>query len=132
MTLACVGEVTVTLDTVDDAEEARGFELDCELMTGANVWPFCRRLILLAAGVLALKKATQFALISATAADELPLAEADGAADVAGALADAPAPGLGELLHAATAAATMMLSAGTRKNRELTRGNRIRALLWLL
>jgi hypothetical protein len=124
--------VTVTPDTVDDAEEARP-EPDCALITDANVWPFCRRLILFADGVVGLKKATQFALISATAADEPPLAEADGAADVADAMAGGFVPGLGGLLpHAATAAATMTPSAQTRKNREPTRGNRIRALLWLL
>jgi len=129
--------MTVTLDTDADAEEAR-LEPDCALMTDANAWPFCRRLILFAARVLGLKKASQFVLISATAADEPPVAEADGAADVAEAdgAADAVAggfvPGLGELLHAATAAATMTLSAGTKKKRERTQGNRIRALLWLL
>jgi hypothetical protein len=72
---------------------------------------------------LGLKKASQFALICAAAAGELPLAEADGAADMvevgAAVLADARARGLGELLllHAATATAAMTLSTGTRKNR---------------
>jgi hypothetical protein len=90
--------VTVTLDTAADAEEAR-LEPDCALMTDANAWPFCRRLILFAAGVLGLKKASQFVLISVTAADELPPAEADGAADVAETVAGGFVPGLGELLQ---------------------------------
>jgi hypothetical protein len=101
-------------------------------MTGANIWPFCRRLILFAAGVLGLKKASQFALICAVAADELPPADAGGEAEAgAAALVDALAVGLGELLllHAVTAAAAMMLSTGTRRNRERPPGDCIRVLL---
>jgi hypothetical protein len=117
-----VGDSIVTADTAEDADEAR-VELDCALMTDANVGPFCKRLIFVLAGVLGLKKACQFALIAETAAEELP--PEDGAADAdaadAGALAGALEPGelepgeLELLLQAAMVAASATPSAGMRK-----------------
>jgi hypothetical protein len=98
----------VTAVTDDVAEDARG-ELACDWMIDANVDPFCRRLTRFDTGVLGLKNASQFVLICATAADELPLADGaadDGAAEDGAAddlLADAAGLALPLLLHAVTA-----------------------------
>jgi hypothetical protein len=80
--------------------------------------------------VLELKNFSQFAVISATAA-ELPEAD-DAGADEAGAddagADDAEADELDdelELLHAATASASARASAGARMIRRATRGSRI-------
>jgi hypothetical protein len=112
----------VTALTDDVAEDARG-ELACDWMIDANVDPFCRRLTRFDTGVLGLKNASQFVLICATAADELPLADGaadDGAADDGAAedgaaddlLADAAGLALPLLLHAVTA--TTVLKATIR------------------
>jgi hypothetical protein len=103
---------------VDVAEEAR-VELFWAWMTDANVWPFCKRLIFWLAGVLGLKKASQFVLIAVTA-EELPPGDGAADADVAGALADAPEPGEPELLlllQAVAAAASTTPRTGTRTAR---------------
>jgi hypothetical protein len=97
----------VTAVTDDVAEDASG-ELACDWMIDANVDPFCRRLTRFDTGVLGLKNASQFVLICATAADELPLA--DAAADDL--LADAAGLALPLLLHAVTA--TTVLKATIR------------------
>src|SRR5450631_3022689 len=64
------------------------------LMTEANTCPFCTRLIRLVTGVLALKKAVQFAAISWAATP--PAGAADDGAELAGAaeLDDGLAAGL--------------------------------------
>jgi hypothetical protein len=98
------------------------------LMAPANALPFCSRATLSEVGVLALKNFSQFAVISATAA-ELPEAEdvagADEAgADDAGADADEVDDEL-ELLQAATASASARASAGARMIRRATSGKRI-------
>ena len=75
MTLACVGEVTVTLVTLALAEAARP-DPACDLMTDANADPSWSRAIRLATGVFALKNAAQLAAIVFSAA-EFPVAAAE-------------------------------------------------------
>jgi hypothetical protein len=87
-TVAWVGEVTVTLVTLAVASDAR-LEPDWLLMTDANVGPSWSSVTRLLSGVLALKKASQFAVIAAIVAalalDEVPAEAAgdDEAGDVA-------------------------------------------------
>src|SRR3984957_3527578 len=82
-TVACVGEVTVTLVTLADASAARPPPA-CDWMIEAKSWPSSRRLMRWATGVLALKKALQLAAMVPAAAElagllEAALAEAAGA-----------------------------------------------------
>ena len=63
MTLACVGDTSVTLVTFADAADAR-LEPAWDVMTAANSCPSCSRLIRLAAGVFGLKKAVQLATMT--------------------------------------------------------------------
>src|SRR5215471_16158740 len=118
-TVAEVEEVTVTLVTVAPSPLTRW---ERPLMATANAAPFCSSATRCEVGVLALKNFSQFAVISAAAAAELPAAEDDAGADEAG--ADELDDEL-ELLHAATASASARPSAGTRMIRRATSGNRI-------
>jgi hypothetical protein len=79
--LACVGDVTTTFVTFAVAVAARP-EPAWALMIEAKVAPSCSKLIRVAVGVFALKKAVQLAVIFWTAA--LPVAE-EAEADEAGA-----------------------------------------------
>jgi hypothetical protein len=81
VTVACVGDVTTTFVTFAVAEAARP-EPACALMIEAKVGPSCSKLIRVAVGVFALKKAVQLAVIFWAAAP--PVAE-EAEADEAGA-----------------------------------------------
>src|ERR1700752_2157213 len=83
-TVACVAEFTVTFLTLAVARAAR-LEPDWLLMTEANCAPFCRSATRLLSEVLALKNASQLAVIAA-AAPAFALPVADAVADVAGAV----------------------------------------------
>ena len=96
-------------------------------MATANAAPSCSRATLSEVGVLALKNFSQFVVISAAAAAELPAAGADDTG-AGGAGADDAADELDdelELLQAATAGASARTSAGTRMIRRATSGSRI-------
>src|ERR1700741_4328623 len=83
-TVACVAEFTVTFLTLAVARAAR-LEPDWLLMTEANCAPFCRSATRLLSEVLALKKASQIAVI-AVAAPPLRLRFADAVAYVGAAV----------------------------------------------
>ena len=122
LTMAVVGEVTVTLVTVAPSPLTRW---DRPLMAPANALPFWSSATRCEVGVLALKNFSQFALISAAAA-ALSEAGADAGADDAGA-DDAGADELGDELElqAATVSASARPSAGAKMIRRATSGNRI-------
>ncbi len=66
VTVASVGEVTLTAVTLADADFARPDRAWASI-TAANFCPFCSREIFFAAEVVPLKNASQFALIWAAA-----------------------------------------------------------------
>jgi hypothetical protein len=82
VTVACVAEITCTAVTVADADFARPEEAWAWIIA-ANSCPFCSSAIFLAAGVVPLKNASQFALIwtAAYAADAAEPDAVDGAAE---------------------------------------------------
>ena len=127
--MADVAEFTVTLVTLAPIPLASGILLRA-LMAEENALPFCSRATRSEVGVPKLKNFSQFAVISATAA-ELPEAD-DAGADEAGAddagADDEEADELDdelELLQAATASASARTSAGARMIRRATSGSRI-------
>jgi hypothetical protein len=107
------------------------------LMAAENVLPFCRSWAFSETGVLESKNFSQFAVISATAAELLAVgvpagAEVAGAAEEAGALEDEVDAGLLELLlQAAAVKASAKTSAGARAIRRATGLNRMTSLLGL-
>jgi hypothetical protein len=107
VTVASVGEVTLTAVTLADADFARPDPAWASI-TAANSCPFCSREIFFAAEVVPLKNASQFALIWAAALESPEDADADDAsADDDGAeLVEAE---LLELLQAVTAEASRSL-----------------------
>ena len=135
VTVALVGEVTLTAVTLADADFARPDRAWASI-TAANFCPFCSREIFFAAEVVPLKNASQFALIWAAALES----PADADADDAGADDDGPELVEGELLEllqAVTAEASSRPSAAARITRRATSRNRMmcrpppRMPLWL-
>ena len=120
--MAEVAEFTVTLVTLAPSELASG-KLAKALMAASKVLPFCSRVAFSATGVLELKNFSQFAVISATAAEFDPVLGLLGADELgadeeaAGALDEEDedeAEVLELLLQAATARPKTTASAGVR------------------
>jgi hypothetical protein len=129
LTLAWVGEVSVTLVTVEETPCASGL-LAKSLIALANLPPFCSSLTRSLAGVDAAKNFAQFALICAVApvAVPVPAPEADALALVAGGalvVAGAEVELLVVLEQAVAASAIAMLAPATA--RLLAAWNRIAA-----
>src|SRR5581483_4166411 len=123
LTVAVPSELTVTLDTVALADDDR-LDPAWLLMIWPNVWPFWSSEIFVAAEVLPLKNASQFAVIAETAPlPEVGSAAADEGADDEGAIDELdgvepdPVVPLLELLHAVSAAVSASPAAATQVSR---------------
>jgi len=134
-----VAEFTVTAVTLAPIPLARG-SLAKALIAAANLLPFCKRVALSVAEVLELKNFSQFAVISAIAAElpvpellgaaELPVAAGDEADDEEAGALELAADVLELLLQAATVAASARPSAVPviRRARRLNRMTRLLCL----
>jgi hypothetical protein len=136
--VAEVAEVSVTAVTLAPIPLARGNVANA-LMAEVNLLPFCNSVAFSAAEVLELKNFSQFAVISATAAELDPVLGLLGAAELAGDEAagalddddDADVLELLLLLQAATVRARTTASVGARVIRRAKRLNRMTRLLSL-